>query len=459
MINSRKILTGLVVVSILALCFVWPIPNGYLPFHRNGLIYPLVFVVIGLFLKTPALRLSIASPPVKRILLFIWLFTLFILVNGLIMAPDIKEMLGAWDGQWVRPVLLFTMGLLLLPVIQAQYPSMSAGKLFSLVVLFFWGVIFIHLLDSIYLYWRDGIIHWGETRIVFNRSRLSFQINMITAFLLAELMARALLHKRFLTLKSPILAFMILVNLICTALVDTRWGTIGLIGSFASVFVLIGFNRLRNGEIKKVAAIFGILVCFAIVLGYASWEKDTRWHSLKADAEAGWNAPFTSFCYNVTSGNIPINEVGSPMNHSNGCRASFFHQGWKLVAEHPFGIGPRKLAFNYILRHDTHDNRIDIPHSHYGLIEFGLQNGVIGIAGWLVLLAMTWSIGWKSFRGSNMMQGMFLLLFSVGFFSRTLVDHNLVDHFIEQYMMLIGLLIGCCVVAPISTHKASSDVK
>lgn len=115
-----------------------------------------------------------------------------------------------------------------------------------------------------------------------------------------------------------------------------------------------------------------------------------------------------------------------------------------MVAEHPFGMGPRKEAFNYLLRHDTNNQRIDIPHSHYGLIEFGLQNGIAGIAGWLILLVMCWYIGWREYRHGNTMPGLFLLLFTIGFFSRTLVDHNLKDHYLEQYMMLTGLLIGIC---------------
>ena len=144
------------------------------------------------------------------------------------------------------------------------------------------------------------------------------------------------------------------------------------------------------------------------------------------------------------------------MNHSNGCRASFFHQGWKLVGEHPAGMGPRKEAFRYVLRRDTQDNRIDIPHSHYGLIEFGIQNGIAGIAGWLILLAGCWYIGWREFRHGNMMAGMFLLLFTVGFFSRTMVDHNLKDHYLEQYMLLTGVLVGMCALRPAKRTETTS---
>ena len=194
MTNTRNILTGLLALSVLALCFVWPIPNDQLPFHRNGLIYPIVVVTLGLFFSSSSAKKNLNFSKIKFVLIAIWVLTFYILINGFFVTPDIKEMVSTWDGQWLRPVLLFCAGLVLLPTLQSQLPSISAARFFTLVVLFFWGVVCIHLLDTIWLYWRDGVIHWGETRIVFNRTRMSFQVNMITGFILAELLARGLLH-------------------------------------------------------------------------------------------------------------------------------------------------------------------------------------------------------------------------------------------------------------------------
>ncbi|WP_449576634.1 O-antigen ligase family protein [Lelliottia nimipressuralis] len=444
MTNIRNILTGLLVPAVLALCFVWPIPNDQLPFHRNGLIYPIIAVTLGLFFSSSSAKKNLDVSKIKFVLIAIWVLTFYILINGFFVAPDIKEMVSTWDGQWLRPVLLFCAGLVLIPAIQTQYPSISAARYFTLIVLFFWGVVCIHLLDTIWLYWRDGVIHWGETRIVYNRTRMSFQVNMITGFLIAELLARGLLHQRFLRLKTPFLAFMLVCNLICTALVDTRWGTIGLVGSLFSTFVLLSLHSMRRSRVILTAGVLFIIFIASLLLGYTSWKTDPRWQNLETDAITGWNAPLTSFCYNKTNGSVPRNDEGRAMNHSNGCRASYFHQGWKLVAEHPAGMGPRKEAFRYVLRRDTQDNRINIPHSHYGLIEFGIQNGIAGIAGWLILLAGCWYVGWREFRHGNTMVGMFLLLFTIGFFSRTMVDHNLKDHYLEQYLLLTGLLIGMC---------------
>ena len=341
MTNTRNILTGLLVLSVLALCFIWPIPNDQLPFHRNGLIYPNIVVALGLFFSSTVARKALDLNKIKFVLIVLWALTFFILINGFFVAPDIKEMVSTWDGQWLRPVLLFCAGLVLLPVIQERFPSLSAARFFTLVVLFFWGVVCIHLLDTVWLYWRDGVIHWGETRIVYNRTRMSFQVNMITGFLLAELLTRGLLHQRFLRLKTPFLAFMLLCNLVCTALVDTRWGTIGLVGSLFSTFLQLSLHSMRRSRVLLTGGILlGITIASAL-LGYASWKTDPRWQSLEDDAVTGWNAPFTSFCYNKTNGTVPTNDLGRPMNHSNGCRASFFHQGWKLVGEHPAGMGPR----------------------------------------------------------------------------------------------------------------------
>jgi O-antigen ligase len=448
MTNIRNTIVSLIILATLTLCFVWPIPNDQLPFHRNGLIYPIILCTLGLFFTSRHAKKRVDYHKIRFVLIVLWVLTAFILINGLFVAPDLQEMISVWDGQWLRPVLLFCTGLVLLPVVQSRFSSISFARLFTLIILFFWGVVCIHLLDTLWLYWRDGYIHWGETRIVYNRTRMSFQVNMITGFILAELLSRGLMRQSFLRLSTPLVLFILLSNLACTALVDTRWGTIGLVGSLFSCFFLITLHSMRRSRVIVTAGIFIFILILSAGLGYASWKTDARWQSLELDAVTGWNAPFSSFCYNRTNGTIPLDTNGVKMNHSNGCRASFFHQGWKLVAEHPAGIGPRKEAFRYVLRRDTQDNRINIPHSHYGLIEFGVQNGVIGIAGWLILLVGCWYIGWREFRHGNTIIGLFLLLFTIGFFSRTLVDHNLKDHYLEQYMFLTGLLIGGCALRP-----------
>ncbi|MDU1085477.1 MAG: hypothetical protein E7A34_13980, partial [Leclercia adecarboxylata] len=82
MTNTRNILTGLLVLAVLALCFVWPIPNDQLPFHRNGLIYPIVAVALGLFFSGITTRQRLDLSKIKFVLIVIWALTFFILING-----------------------------------------------------------------------------------------------------------------------------------------------------------------------------------------------------------------------------------------------------------------------------------------------------------------------------------------------------------------------------------------
>lgn len=440
-IDYRKFITLITAFFILCLCFVWPIPNDQLPFNRNGFIYPAIFFTAFLIYTSETHHEWLKKHRVKLVMISIWGLTFFILVNGFFVAPDIKEMLLYWNGQWLRPVLLFCVGVFFIGLIKSQMSFMTPEIFFTAVVLCFWGVVCVHLLDSLWLYYRDGYIHWGETRIVYNRVRMSIQINMVSGFVISELLARTFLKKKFLRLNTPFLVMMLLCNLVCTALVVTRWGTIGMIGSLFSALILIIFHGMRRNRIF-MTFVFLCITIVATLLGYASWKTDSRWKDIGSDIITGWNAPFTSFCYDQNGGTIPLNRQGKPMNHSNGCRPSFFHQGWKLVFKHPAGVGPRKEAFRYVLKRDLNTQSITIPHSHYGLIEFGLQNGVTGIIGWLFLLAVCWYIGLSELRYGNTMVGLFLLLFTSSFFSRTLVDHNLKDHYLEQYMLLTGLLIG-----------------
>lgn len=88
---------------------------------------------------------------------------------------------------------------------------------------------------------------------------------------------------------------MLLCNLVCTALVDTRWGTIGLVGGLFSTFILLSLHSMRRSRVLLTGGILlGITIASAL-LGYASWKTDPRWQSLEDDAVTGWNAPFTSF--------------------------------------------------------------------------------------------------------------------------------------------------------------------
>ena len=51
---------------------------------------------------------------------------------------------------------------------------------------------------------------------------------------------------------------------------------------------------------------------------------------------------------------------------------------------------------------------------------------------------MAW-IGWKTFRDGNIAVGLVLMFLISGFFSRSLVDSNIRDHVLQQFLFMAGL--------------------
>ncbi len=79
------------------------------------------------------------------------------------------------------------------------------------------------------------------------------------------------------------------------------------------------------------------------------------------------------------------------------------------------------------------------------MIDFALQNGFLGLAGWLCFVISLIVAGWDAFSKKLVMPGLFLSLMAVSFLFRSSVDNMLRDHFLEQFMAFTGLMIGLIV--------------
>ena len=111
------------------------------------------------------------------------------------------------------------------------------------------------------------------------------------------------------------------------------------------------------------------------------------------------------------------------------------------MQEHPLGIGYSRTAFG-----DQIDRKYGLggvfrgSHSHSGLIDFGIANGFPGLVLWLVFLASLAWTGWRAFEGEQMALGLMLIFLVSGFFGRSIVDSNLRDHMLQQFLMIVAIL-------------------
>jgi len=443
-LSAKKVTTSLLLFCFCVLCFVWPIENSNLPANRNLFIY--VGLAMTLFLYWKKQGMPLAHNAKSRMPIYILAgLLIFTLLNGLLVAPDLKQMFRSWQGQYLRAGLLFFIGLLIYSFTASCFRGLSKTRFLSLVVLCSLGVIFIHVIQTAFMYLRNGYIDWGITWIVRTRTEMSFQINFICGILFAELLSRLFLHRKFLIFKTSLLLFFIAVCFVATALVNTRWGTIGLIGSTISICAFIAAKMLNRNNRKKMLLTGAAVALMVAAVGYASWTQDPRWQSLSQDAVSGWNLSVDNRCYDGFTGPTLQDNTGRVLDESNACRSTFFHQGWKLVFENPFGTGPRKDAFLVLLQKAYHDPSIKQDNSHYGVIDFALQNGFLGLAGWLCFVISLIVVGWDAFSKKLVMPGLFLSLMAVSFLFRSSVDNMLRDHFLEQFMAFTGLMIGLIV--------------
>ena len=75
-------------------------------------------------------------------------------------------------------------------------------------------------------------------------------------------------------------------------------------------------------------------------------------------------------------------------------------------------------------------------HAHSGLIDFAIANGLPGLALWLMFLCALFYTGWTAFALGRVAPALALMFIVSGFFSRSIVDSNIRDHILQQFMFL-----------------------
>ncbi|ATF94879.1 O-antigen ligase family protein [Cedecea neteri] len=450
---KNKYTVCLLLLSFLILCFIWPVQSNILPANRNFIIYLSVILTLFLYSKKKYIQYELDQGGRYGIYLLV-AFLVFTLVNGFFVAPNLLEMVRSWQGQYLRAGLLFFVGLYLYPICSYHFKGFNKNKLFSYVILSSLIIVFIQLLQFLYFYLKTGELLWGETWSVPSRTEMSFQINLVTGLLLAEIACRVFLHRQFLIFKTWLITTAIILCFICSVIIKTRWGTVGMIGSTISICFFIALKELSKKNLPKLLSAFVLITITVGAIGYTSWHQDSRWKTLSMDMVAGWNIDMHSRCYNGFDGPAMQDKNGRIMDDSNSCRASFFHQGIELITENPFGSGPRKDAFLVLLQKEFNDPIIQQSNSHYGLIDVTLQNGVLGLIIWLAFVFSMILIGWRKFSRESNVIGLYLSLFTVSFLFRSSVDNMMRDHFLEQNLALTGLMLGL-----IFTPKMSRDEK
>ncbi|NKI74535.1 O-antigen ligase family protein [Dickeya sp. CFBP 2040] len=452
---NKKIAMLFLLSMTLLLCAFWASPSQVLPFHRNFLIYGVFFISIVFIFKDRTFLKKVDYSKIKDIAWVLAIMTMITLTCGIFFSPAHKEMFRAWHSQWLRPLMLFAYGLIFYPLVSTYVKNISTRGIITAIIVSFWAPIFVHTLSFFYIFFKKGSIPWGETYIFPSRLELSFQINLISMVIFTDLFLRIFNEENLLTLKTRTVAFLVIIDIIATAFSNTRWGTVGMIMGLLSIGFIFLIKKAKKTNLIKASILIGLITAFILSVGIFSYKEDPRWKGIEEDIIIGWNVPSNSFCFIFENQDkiTPLRKDGTPANHSNTCRIAYFHQASNFIIEHPLGLGTSKTAFLYRLQEKYRNPSIDISHSHSGILEYGLQYGIIGILLWIGYNLLLLKKSYHAFFKENKAAGIVLFLISGGFLFRSAVDRILLDHYMEEYMFLCGLLLS------LISYRDSQDKK
>lgn len=445
-----------VLINTGALLAVWPVPGTI--GLRNAL---LGLLVLQLAISTWQNRNKPATwqwP--KWPLGFFLLLTAWIVIVILGWAAEPALSWREFRGQWILPALCGWAGMVV--AIQAlNFGEIGLKKIAAVVFYTFFGLVALHdMLDALYwlitgetpfrqapvLYlpklpglWVQGESFWS----VFDRTfgeKFSFVNNTFAALLFAEVIQRVMQKKPWIPVANAVLGAGLVALLLCSYWLSFRNGNIGLLAMLvmAGLMVLV---RLRHRiSVPKMIVVLSFGIVLLVGLVGAFWKSDPRWMRFSETVPLALDTEHHQAWISTRFESYPLLSDGNPVDASAYERIAWIKEGSRLALEQPFGTGLNRNAFfDGIDRKFNLGGTVRGGHAHSGIIDFTIANGFPGIALWISFLAALAWIGWKAFRDGHVSVGLVLMFLVSGFFSRSIVDSNLRDHVLQQFLFMVGL--------------------
>lgn len=443
---------------VFLLLIVWQIPNTI------GLRYGL----LGLLLPIALLLMFWRSPSYESLGEIRWapLAWLVVLTGWIVMAirywgqnPGVSW--GEFRGQWLTALAAGLVGFLLA---HAAFKD-SKSAIQKLVMVVFWSflaqVLLHDILDALYwlstgyvpfrqapiLYLPDMAralingVPWQDAFTGHSPDKFSYVNNVLAAFLVAEVAQRMLLQTRWLTCSNKTLVMGMLAVLLCSYWLQMRNGNVGLLLLLMLAAIMMALRLMGRFGVVRVLLGVGIIVATISALGTMMVESDPRWKKLADTVPIALDTE-TNRTWLTMDQNYPKMANGETVEISAYERLAWAKEGTKLVVDNPWGTGYNRLAYGAGIDRKYQMNGTYRAHSHSGIIDFTIANGLVGLALWLGFLGALFYMGLQTFRGEQVGLGLALMFLISGFLGRSIVDSNIRDHILQQFFFLAMLFYG-----------------
>lgn len=415
---------------MLLLNISWPMSHSVA--LRNVLLALLLLVGGVLYRRQPQRQLvpaALNTAAKLYLLLSAWLLATVLL------ADDPLNSLSQYRGEWLMAFVALLVGLLLASMAAGRLPGIDRSNLLTCIILALALPCLIQLLYATLFFAKYHSLPLSDVPL-FGRTSLSIVHNLLYGMLLADALARSSGRARLLPLPNSVLWLAFALSFFCTYLLNTRNGTFGvlLITLFAAVVAWYQHRqRIHNGLLASL-----MLSLLLLLLGYAkiTYEAEPRWAAFGESTRLALDTQHNKAWLDDRIP-LPLMSNHRPVDHSAYMRLAWFKEGAQAVLDNPLGVGFGRNAFGHALQRKYGEGR---GHSHSGLIDFALSGGIPGLLMWLALSGSLLRLGWRAYFQGNDVVGMALVMLVTGTLLRMIVDSNLRDHGLEQYLFLTAAL-------------------
>jgi hypothetical protein len=360
-----------------------------------------------------------------------------LLVVALFISNDTVWSLREIHEDWLKVTLALVLGLLVGAASSDSRPIsryLVAGIIIAALAL---HVIYIDI---------TGILQWAQTgqmpiRLAGFSEHVGYANNLVLIFLTLLLVeAYSRLNRRHGVLAVPhwVFATILAAGFVALVFASTRNGIVEL-SCVLGVLIVLYWREHRSGATSRRALGIALLLGAGVLLT-AVWRisVDPSTSTLFQDIPIALDTTTHKAWLDQRKYALPKRLDGTEVSHSNYMRIAWAKEGIILVSENPLGVGYGRDAFGRALRPKGGGDMNGSSHS--GWLDLAIGVGVPGIVLWCMFLISVAHIGLRRYRSDGSVYGLALLLVTIGFSIRMLVDPVNYDHVFQQFMFVTGLL-------------------
>lgn len=425
---KKLALLGVLLLGLLF--FIFPVPGTV---SLRDLLLLLVLLVFGyLAWRNGRWRdhpRALIVPATLLALLTAWMYGVAFFVS-----PETAWSLGEINSQWLRGLLALLVGVLVSVSLRSDAVALQRGLLIIVIALAL-HVAYVDL-EAVY-FWTSGRGFERLAGLAGGPDKSNYMTNMLFCFLLAELVYRFANKKKTLPVNNMVLGGILAVALASVFIERMRNGII-VLALLLLAAGLLGLLALRT-RLRKTALITATIALLFIIIGGLGVANSIKplasdFKNLAASVSIAWDTERYTAWRNDKQA-APVLPSGETIDTSIYQRIAWFKEGLLIVTEHPWGIGFGRNAFGHGLKAKYGEGA---GHSHSGLLDLAVGTGVPGVILWLGFLASLGYVAWKQYRQNPSFAALLLLLLSLDFGTRMLVDSVIRDHMLQQFMLLAG---------------------